>query len=187
MSTGQPFGSPMSPAEAVAKAAAALAPTFQPSAPPSSGPVRLTSGDPSLPDAELSMVRDRRLFSRTWPLVVEARATGSGPAGPIVLRLHRRRLRGQPRLRGDSPDTDPWPRRFVGAGLLAGATTMTGIQDLRLEWTPERRTWRLRLQTLAGGLIGTAPGSSIAVPMEPDDVRGLMQILRALRKGATPP
>jgi len=65
--------------------------------------------------------------------------------------------------------------------------TMTGIQDVRLTWTPEERRWRLRLQTLAGALIGTAPGSSIAVPLEPDDVDGLLQILRAFLRALTTP
>jgi hypothetical protein len=170
----------------VAKAASALAPWFRTESPPSSGRARLESRDPQLPDVELSLVRDRRLFSRTWPLVVEAVDHGSGPPQRASLRLHRPRLRGSPGLRGE-PESDPWAKRFAGAGLLAGAMTMTGIQDLRLTWTPDERTWRLRLQTLAGALVGTAPGSSIAVPLEPDDVDGLLQILRAFRSALATP
>jgi len=65
---------------------------------------------------------------------------------------------------------------------------MTGIQDLRLTWSPDERRWQLRLQTLAGALVGTAPGSSIAVPLEPEDVDGLLQILRGFLSAlATPP
>jgi len=64
---------------------------------------------------------------------------------------------------------------------------MTGIQELRLTWSPDERRWTLRLQTLAGALIGTAPGSSIAVPLEPDDVDGLLQILRALLSALATP
>ncbi len=71
---------------------------------------------------------------------------------------------------------------------MAGATTMTGIQDLRLTWSPDERRWTLRLQTLAGALVGTAPGSSIAVPLEPEDVDGLLRILRGFLSAlATPP
>ena len=126
------------------------------------------------------------MFSRTWPLVVDAVEDGLGPPTKTSLRLHRPRLRGSPRLRG-APDLDPWARRFADAGLLAGARTMTGIQDLRLAWTPEDRRWRLRLQTLAGALVGTAPGSSIAVPLEPDDIDGLLRILRAFRNALATP
>ena len=176
----------MSPAEAVATAAAALAPPFRVAVPPSSGRVRLESQDPGLPDVDLSLVRDGRLFSRTWPLVVDAVGEGPGPPRPTSLRLHRPRVRGSPRLTGP-PSSGPWAGRFEEAGLVAGAMTMTGIQDLRLTWTPDERRWWLRLQTLAGALIGTAPGSSIAVPLEPDDVDGLLQILRAfVRALATP-
>jgi len=64
---------------------------------------------------------------------------------------------------------------------------MTGIQDLRLTWSPDERRWTLRLQTLAGALVGTAPGSSIAVPLEPEDVDGLLQILRAFLRALTTP
>jgi hypothetical protein len=38
--------------------------------------------------------------------------------------------------------------------------------------------------TLAGALIGTAPASSVAVPMEPEDVQGLLRILGALSDAA---
>jgi hypothetical protein len=64
---------------------------------------------------------------------------------------------------------------------------MTGIQDLQLAWAPEEGRWTLRLQTLAGALVGTAPGSSIAIPLEPDDVDGLLQILRAFRRALATP
>ena len=186
MNEPRPFGSPISPAEAVARAASALAPSFRIASPPSSGSVRLESDDPELPDVVLFLIRDRRLFSRTWPLVIEAVGDGSGPPRRTSLRLHRPRLRGSPGLRGE-PDSDSWARRFAEAGLLAGAVTMTGIQDLRLTWAPEEGRWTLRLQTLAGALVGTAPGSSIAVPLGPDDVDGLLQILRAFRRALATP
>jgi hypothetical protein len=176
----------LSPVQAVAKAASALAPWFRFESPPSSGRARLESKDPQLPDVELSLVRDRRLFSRTWPLVIEAADHGSGPSQGASIRLHRPRLRGSPALRGE-PGSDPWTERFAGAGLLAGAMTMTGIQDLRLTWAPDEQRWRLRLQTLAGALVGTAPGSSIAVPMEPEDIEGLLRILRAFRSALAAP
>ncbi len=176
----------MSPADAVARAAAALAPSFRVASPPSSGRVRLESEDPGLPDVELSLVRDGRLFSRTWPLVVTAVREGPGPPAPTSLRLRRPRLGGPLGLTGP-PVSDPWAGRFAEAGLVAGATTMTGIQELRLTWSPDERRWTLRLQTLAGALIGTAPGSSIAVPLEPDDVDGLLQILRALLSALATP
>ena len=44
--------------------------------------------------------------------------------------------------------------------------------------------WRLRLVTLAGAVIGTGPGAAIPVPLEPDDVKGLLAVLRAFQDAA---
>jgi hypothetical protein len=187
VSVSRPFGEPISPAQALAKAASALVPIYRVPPAPGLARVQLQSEDPRLPDIELSMVRDRRMFSRTWPLVIEAGAEGSGPDQAIQLRLHRPRLKGSLSLRpeaGSSADAPSWGSRFAEAGLLDGATTMTGVQDLLLAWTPGDRRWKLRLQTLAGALVGTAPGSSIAVGLEPEDIEGLLQVLRAFRAAA---
>ena len=61
---------------------------------------------------------------------------------------------------------------------------MTNVRELRLSYTPAERRWRLRLLTLAGSLIGTSPGAGIVIPFEPEDVDGLVQILRAFVAGA---
>jgi hypothetical protein len=182
-----PFGSPPRPGDALAKAAAALGPAFVLDQDPAHNRVHLRSADPDLPDVDLSLVRDRRLFSRTFPLVVEAAVVGSGPERQLELGLHRSRLRRETSLRSadePSPEAEAWARRFADQGLLRGASTMTGVQDLRLSWEPMRSRWSLRLQTLAGALIGTAPSSAIAVGLEPEDVAGLLEVLRALRRAA---
>jgi hypothetical protein len=61
---------------------------------------------------------------------------------------------------------------------------MTNVRELVLSWSAAGRSWRLRLVTLAGALIGTSPGAAVAVPLEPEDVEGLLRILRAFRAGA---
>ena len=64
---------------------------------------------------------------------------------------------------------------------------MTGVQGLRLTWEPGDGRWTLRVHTLAGALIGTAPSSAIAVGFEPEDVDGLLRLLRAFRTAALSP
>ncbi len=185
-----PFGSPPSLAEALAGAARRLGPAFRPSGSASEGRIRLSSDDPSLPDIELRFVRDRRLFSRTWPLVVESAVAGPGPDRSIALALERRWLGRRTELRpaaGSGTEATPWAGRFAAAGVLEGAATMTGVQGLRLTWEPGDGRWTLRVHTLAGALIGTAPSSAIAVGFEPEDVDGLLRLLRAFRTAALSP
>jgi hypothetical protein len=183
----RPFGSPTSPSHALDQDAAALAPSFRIVDRPSATRVRLFSEDPEMPDIQLSLVKERRLFSRSWPLVVGASVEGVGPPTPATLSLHRPRLRGSPSLRTQPADDEDWARRFEEAGMVTGASTMTGIRTLQMTWRPNARTWGLRLETLAGALIGTAPGSAIVVGLEPEDVAGLFHILRAFLAGATRP
>ena len=71
--------------------------------------------------------------------------------------------------------------------MTNGASTMTGIRTLELSWRPEQHKWSLRLETLAGALIGTAPGSALVVGLEQEDRDGLFQVLRAFLRAATRP
>jgi hypothetical protein len=100
---------------------------------------------------------------------------------PASVRLRRSGLRRQPSLVGTSSDAG-WGRLLEEAGMLQGIGTMTNV--ISLEARRDGGGAGLRLATLAGSLIGTAPGSWVAVPMEPEDVRGLLQILRALSVAA---
>ena len=185
----RPFGSPTSPMQALDEDAAALAPSSRIVDRPSKTRLRLLSEDPELPDIELSLIKERRLFSRTWPLVVHASIEGGGPPTELTLRFHRARFGRPPGLRADGSGSsdEGWANRFEDAGMTNGASTMTGIRTLELSWRPEQHTWSLRLETLAGALIGTAPGSALVVGLEQEDRDGLFQILRAFRSAATRP
>jgi len=181
-----PFGGPLQPQRALEDAAARLAEWYRVSA-FENGRVVLASDDTALPDAALSLEKDRRLFSRTFQLVVTAFAPGDGPAADAALALRARRVLRRDQLEwsgAEPPDGNRWVAAFVDAGLLSGAATMTNVRELRLSHERGQGRWSLRLVTLAGALIGTSPGSAIVVPLEPEDVDGLMQILRALPAGA---
>jgi hypothetical protein len=183
----RPFGSPTSPTEALSRDAEDLAPSFRIVDRPSKTRLRLLSEDPELPDIELSMVKERRLFSRTWPLIVTSSIEANGPGARLILRLQKHRFGRAPSLDPGGASDEGWGTRFEEAGVTNGASTMTGIRSLEVTWQPEQHTWMLRLETLAGALIGTAPGSALVVGLEQDDRDGLFQILRAFRSAATRP
>ena len=149
--------------------------------------LRLHAVSDGLPDIALSYQRDRRLFSRTLQLVIEAQVSGPGPSGDARIAARARRLRRRLDLEwvGSLPPGEEGTRdRFVRAGLSAGARTMTNVRELVVSWSAAEAMWRLRLVTLAGAVIGTAPGAAIPVPLEPDDVNGLLAVLRAFRDAA---
>jgi len=150
--------------------------------------VRLEATQEWLPDAELSLRREPRLFSRTLALVVASEVSGEGPATEGVVELRKGRwgrgssLRWRPAAGSRSGDAsgEDWARRFTREGVLTGADLMTSVQSLTLRWAAGPSVWRLELVTLAGALIGTSPSTQVAVPMEAEDVDGLLAILRAL-------
>ena len=187
MAPGPLFGSPVSVGESLGSVAAQLSEWFDP-LPTAGTAVRLGAVEVGLPEVTLSYQRDRRLFSRTLQLVVEASAPGAGPPGDATRSLRSRRLRRRAELEwSDGPTEDEAGTigRFVRAGVVAGARTMTNVRDLELSWSASEQTWRIRLVTLAGALIGTSPGAAITVPLEPEDVSGLLALLRGFVAAAS--
>jgi hypothetical protein len=182
------FGSPASPRQTLESAGDRLSAWFQPQAAPATATsLLLVSAMDDLPDVSLSLERDRRLFSRTMQLVVEAQEPGIGPSADAAIVMGARRMRHRFELEWrapPSPDGDPARDRFFLAGLTEGARSMTSVPELVLSWSAARRSWHLRLVTLAGALIGTSPGAAVAVPLEPEDIDGLLTVLRAFRAGA---
>ena len=182
-----PFGGPVVPRRALEEAAARLADWYRAGVLDAVGRLPLQPADPSFPDVTLSLAKDRRLFSRTLQLMVVADTAGDGPEadGALALRIRRLFRRHQLEWKGAAPpDGDRWRVAFVDAGLVRGAATMTNVRELRLGYASGEHRWSLRLVTLAGALIGTSPGAGIVVPLEPEDVDGLLQVLRAFVAGA---
>ena len=164
---------------ALARAAGSLCPPFEVASREPLQGVRLRDPSSALPEIVLRLEKEHRLFSRTLFLVVEAEVASRGPSQQGVAELHRGRfgrrssLRWEPAGQGEE---QAWCLRFAEAGVIRGAEAMTNIQRLVLRWVPAEGTWRLRVETLAGALIGTSPGASVAVPMHANGKR------RALRE-----
>ena len=182
----RPLGSSTTPSEALEADAERLGEWFHAFAATAPNSLLLASESPDLPDATLSLEREKRLFSRTLQLVVTTTAEGVGPPSDGTMELRTRRLRRRYDL-----DWAPAPAPpgavdpFVRRGLVDGARTMTNVRELTVAWSAQPRKWRLRLATLAGSLIGASPGVSAAVPFEPEDVDGLIAVLRAFAAGAS--
>ena len=187
MAPVSPFGSPVPPGEALAAVGNRLAEWYHAIPGTDGRRVRLLAAVTDLPDATLSFERERRLFSRTRQLVVESEAPGRGPSddGTLVVRARRLRRRFDVEWLGSTAEERGEGRHAsLAAGLAAGARTMTNVRELSCGWSASERRWRLRLVTLAGALIGTSPVAAVAVPLEPEDVDGLLAVLRAFKAGA---
>jgi hypothetical protein len=183
--TPRPFGSRPGPGEALAAVASSLERWYRPVAAEKPATLRLEAGSTDLPDLLLRLAPDRRLFSRTLALAVAAEELGIGPDHDLQLRLTPiRPLRHRRRLVAEGGGAVEGGQVFEDAGLLRGVQRMTNVRELRLGWSADERRWRLGLTTLAGALIGTSPMTSVAVPLEPEDVEGLVEIARAFRAGA---
>jgi hypothetical protein len=173
------------PLQALRQAAASLAPPYEVTDSDASH-VALDTSDVALPALTLRLQKERRLFSRTFALVVEASAPGDRPEGDASALLRWKGLRRRPALVAGDPAGEAWVDRLEGSGLLEGVRTMTNVESLEARWDATRGLAVLRMTTLAGALIGTTPGSAVAVPLEPDDVEGLLRILRGLARAAGP-
>ena len=146
-------------------------------------PLSLVDPEGRLPGVELSMHREQRLFSRTFPLRVEASEPGPGPdsGGTLAWEPSRPFRRSRLRWVGPAPeDEGRWTSAVSASGFVEGAERMTSVQRLVLSWSAPPGTVRLSMLTLAGSMIGAAPAVMYAVPMEDDDVAGVLMILRAL-------
>jgi hypothetical protein len=146
-------------------------------------PLRLVDLDGRLPAVVLSMHREQRLFSRTFPLRIEAevRVPGAPAGGALLWEPSRPFRRSRLRWAGPAPEDEVrWRSAVAASGLDRGAERMTSVQRLELAWSAPAGTCRLSMTTLAGSMIGAAPAVMYAVPMEDDDVAGVLMILRGL-------
>jgi hypothetical protein len=161
-----------------------LAPHYVLAPSKTTGAVRLRDPRGTLPDIGLQLHREARIFSRTMSLVITSSLTGEGPMADGTATLRKGRLLLRSRLQWQPPSEEgaAWCRRFEEAGLLGGVAAMTSVQHLAIGWTVASRRWDLWLETLAGALIGTSPATTVAVPMEPEDVEGLLIILQSATK-----
>jgi hypothetical protein len=185
VSAGSPFGTQVTADQALRRAAGALIPPYEiVGTEPHRLALHASGGE--LPAVTLRLTKDRRLFSRTFLLSVEATVAGRRVGGDVSATLTKTGLRRRTTLQHHGPpeEAEEWARRLDEAGVLDGVRTMTNVASLEAGWDAAAGAAHLRLTTLAGALIGTTPTSSIAVPLEPEDVRGLLGILRALAASA---
>src|SRR5437773_6903110 len=142
-----PFGGQVGPLDGVRRAAGSLSPPYEVT---STGPLHLElrAGSP-LPDITLRMEKERRMFSRTFALVVEASAPVIGPEHEASATLRRAGLRRRPSLApGRSEGSRTWSQQLEDAGLLEGVGAMTNVLSLEAWREAGRRGAGLRVATL---------------------------------------
>jgi hypothetical protein len=143
-------------------------------------------GDPAgeRPDLTLRHRYERRLFFRANYLVVESSVPGEGPPedGDLAFRFRGPLSRQRARLRWRKPvrGGQEWADR-LREPLLDGIGEVEGVEAFQIHWNARRRLWQLRLKTLSGSMIGGFMVlMPIAVPIEPQEVRGIIRMIEAL-------
>jgi hypothetical protein len=146
--------------------------------------IKLEDPDGRRPDLILRHRHERRLFFQANYLVAESSIPGEGPEldGDLAFRFRGpiARQRARLRWRRPVPDGDRWTERLHDP-LLGSVGDVGGIESLQIHWNARRRLWQLRLKTLSGSMVGgfmiLMP---IPVPIEPQEVRGIIRMIDAL-------
>lgn len=146
--------------------------------------IKLEDPDGRRPDLLLRHRHERRLFFRANYLVAESSIPGEGPEedGDLAFRFRGPigRQRARLRWRKPVPHGETWTERLRDP-LLDGVGDVGGIESLQIHWNARRRLWQLRLKTLSGSMIGGFMVlMPIPVPIEPQEVRGIIRMIDAL-------
>jgi hypothetical protein len=152
----------------------------------SEGALRVRLRDPNgrRPDIVVRHRHDRRLFFRANYLVVEAEVPGGGPSSDGELRFRFRgpfsRQRASLRWRTPVPGGEEWTARLQDP-LVEAVGSIEAVESLSIRWRARSRTWRLELTTLSGSMVGGfMTAMPIAIPLEPDEVTGILGLVDAL-------
>lgn len=165
-------------------AAAALCPPFEVAA-EHPGKLALDLQDPrGGADLRVRYRSERGLFLRTYFLVIESEIEGAGPSGAGRLVLGRRGLawkRPKPR------DFVRWRNAFA-SDELRRALRRVPIERLTLDWTPDRSSWNVVLETLSGGVTVTFfPPLMTPNPLLREEADALVAAFGALRTSTRTP
>jgi hypothetical protein len=128
----------------------------------------------------------RGLFLRSYLLVVETEFPGMGPAAAGELRLRRRRLHWR---RPGPNEGRAWAARLNSPDLRLALKPLQ-VERLTLRWRPERGTWRLALETLAGSVTVTFfPPLATPAPLAREEADAFVRLTDILAAAAveTPP
>lgn len=123
----------------------------------------------------------RGLFLRSYLLVVETEFTGIGPAAGGELVLRRRRLRWR---RPQPGNGRAWAARLNSPDVRLALKPLQ-IERLTLRWRPERGTWRLALETLAGSVTVTFfPPLATPAPLAREEADAFVRLTDLLAASA---
>jgi hypothetical protein len=153
--------------------------------------LRIRLHDPAgrRPDVVLRHRHERRLFFRANYLVVLADVPGAGPTENGELRFRFRgplaRQKASLRWKDDVPNGAVWTDRLQDP-LLEALRSIEAVESLRIRWHARSRTWHLDLKTVSGSMVGGfMTAMPIAVPLEPEEVRGIVAMVDALAATGT--
>ena len=148
--------------------------------------LRITLQDPggTRPNITLRHRYERRLFLKASYLRIESWVPGLGPSveGELAFKFRGWFNRQRTTLRWKEPVSggEDWLRRLEEP-LRAAVGQVEAVQSLGIRWSPKRRAWRVRLETMSGSMMsGITSFLPIAVPFDQGEAEGIIAMIDAL-------
>jgi hypothetical protein len=153
--------------------------------------VRLRDPTGRRPDVLVRHRYEKRLFLRANYLSLSATVAGAGPVGAVDLAVRLRgplsRQRATVHRKEQGADGRDWFERLRDP-LLEAANSVEAVQSLSATWSPKRREWSVRLETMSGSMVsGMMAGLPIAVPFEPKEASAFIGLVDAFVEAAAVP
>jgi hypothetical protein len=166
--------------QALRDAAHAFSPSFSVVS-EDAGTLRITLQNAEGRKVTVAYRSQRGLFFRSYLLVIVTEFPGVGPSAGGELRLRRRRLRWR---RPRPNEGRAWAARLNSPDLRHALKPLQ-VERLTLRWRPERRTWRLVLETLAGSVTVTFfPPLATPAPLAPEEADAFVRLTDILAAAA---
>jgi hypothetical protein len=166
--------------QALRDAARAFSPSFSVVA-EDAGMLRITLQNAEGRKVTVAYRSQRGLFFRSYLLLVETEFPGTGPAEAGELVFRRRRLRWR---RPQPDDGRAWASRLNSPDLMLALKPLQ-LERLMLQWRPERGTWRLVLETLAGSVTVTFfPPLATPAPLAREEADAFVRLTDVLAAAA---
>lgn len=146
--------------------------------------ITLSDTEGRRPNLVLAHRNVRRLFLKANYLTVTSSVGGAGPEedGEITFKFRGWFSRQRASLRWTAAVSggDEWLQRLEPP-LLGAVREVEAVQSLGIRWSANKKTWRLRLETMSGSMVsGITSMLPIAVPFDRKEAEGIISMIDTL-------